>query len=106
MGDNETGTWWQQVSGKAVSGPMKGAQLELAPYDELTFALWKEEAPAGQVLAQVPKDANHYHSHCDPEVHKPPTVITLPGTGLGLFDNVELLSLNRGRRVFPLPHIQ
>ena len=28
MRDDETGTWWQQVSGKALSGPLKGQVLE------------------------------------------------------------------------------
>jgi hypothetical protein len=105
MRDNETGTWWQQVSGKAVSGPMKGAQLELAPYDELTFTLWKEEAPTGQVLAQVPKDASQYESNWEPEVHKLPTVISFPGTGLESRDVVMGITVNGVSRAYPMPAI-
>lgn len=26
MRDEETGTWWQQVNGKAIHGPLKGHQ--------------------------------------------------------------------------------
>jgi len=37
MRDKETGTWWQQITGKAIYGPLKGASLDLVPYDELTF---------------------------------------------------------------------
>ena len=29
MRDKETGTWWQQITGKAIFGPLKGAALEL-----------------------------------------------------------------------------
>jgi hypothetical protein len=27
MRDDQTGTYWQQISGKAVSGPLRGSQL-------------------------------------------------------------------------------
>ena len=50
MRDEETGSWWQQISGKAIQGPMKGKQLEWAAFDEVSFALWKKEHPTGQVL--------------------------------------------------------
>ena len=43
MQDTETGTWWQQVSGEAIFGPLKGTQLTLVPFDQLTFAAWREE---------------------------------------------------------------
>jgi len=51
MQDAETGSWWQQVSGEAIFGPLKGTQLPLIPFDQLTFAAWREEAPDGRVLA-------------------------------------------------------
>jgi hypothetical protein len=33
MRDRETGTWWQQISGRAIFGKLKGASLALAPFD-------------------------------------------------------------------------
>ncbi len=53
MQDAETGSWWQQVSGEAILGPLKGKRLTLLPFDQLTFALWRAESPAGRVLAPV-----------------------------------------------------
>lgn len=50
MQDRETGSWWQQVSGEAIRGPLKGKRLERVFHDELTFAEWKKEAPIGRVL--------------------------------------------------------
>jgi hypothetical protein len=50
MQDVETGTWWQQVSGEAFLGPLKGRRLQLMAYDQLEFDTWKVEAPAGRVL--------------------------------------------------------
>lgn len=55
MQDRETGSWWQQVSGKAIQGPMKGKQLRLVDHDELTFATWRSEARNGRVLRPVEK---------------------------------------------------
>jgi len=51
MEDLETGSWWQQVSGEAVLGPLKGRRLTQVLHDEVTFALWQRENPAGRVLA-------------------------------------------------------
>jgi Protein of unknown function (DUF3179) len=50
MRDEETGSWWQQISGKAIQGSLKGKQLEWVAFDEVSFALWKQEHPTGQVL--------------------------------------------------------
>ena len=50
MRDEETGSWWQQVTGEAIQGPMKGKKLRALFHDELTFGLWKQEEPQGRVL--------------------------------------------------------
>lgn len=50
MRDDETGSWWQQVTGEAIFGPLKGQRLRPVVHDELTFGLWKREKPEGRVL--------------------------------------------------------
>lgn len=50
MRDEETGSWWQQVSGEAIQGALKGQKLENVYTDELTFGEWKRENPNGRVL--------------------------------------------------------
>lgn len=50
MKDEETGSWWQQVTGEAIFGPLKGKRLSPVFLDELTFATWKREEPEGRVL--------------------------------------------------------
>jgi len=64
MRDEETGTWWQQVSGKALHGPLKGRQLKGVFHDEISFALWKREQPEGRVLKPDEKIAalNRYEA--------------------------------------------
>jgi hypothetical protein len=101
MRDRETGTWWQQITGKAIYGPLRGAALDLVLSDELTFGEWKAEEPHGQVLAPVGKYAKEYESNWEPEVAKLPVVISFPGTELKSRDVVVGLSLNGVARAYP-----
>ncbi len=50
MRDEETGSWWQQITGECILGPLKGRRLKQFDHDELTFAQWKREHPGGRVL--------------------------------------------------------
>jgi hypothetical protein len=50
MTDEQTGSWWQQASGEAVFGPLKGRRLDLVSYEEIGFADWRREHPGGRVL--------------------------------------------------------
>ena len=50
MRDEETGSWWQQITGEAIQGPLKGQHLRSVIHDELTLGLWKQENPQGRVL--------------------------------------------------------
>ncbi len=55
MQDEETGSWWQQISGSAISGPLKGKKLAQIFHDELSFAIWKKENSNGRVLRPDPE---------------------------------------------------
>jgi hypothetical protein len=105
MRDKETGTWWQQITGKAIFGPLKGAVLELAPNDELSFGLWKSESPGGQVLAPVAKYTKEYDSKWEAEVEKLPVVISFPGTELKSRDVVVGLELSGESKAYPVDTI-
>jgi len=50
MRDEETGSWWQQVTGEAIQGTLRGQRLRPVLHDESTFGLWKREKPEGRVL--------------------------------------------------------
>jgi Protein of unknown function (DUF3179) len=50
MQDEETGSWWQQVTGEAIHGPLRGRHLEPVFTHEISFALWRREQPGGRVL--------------------------------------------------------
>lgn len=50
MQDDQTGSWWQQITGEALHGPLKGRRLELVFHDEISFGEWRRENPRGRVL--------------------------------------------------------
>ena len=101
MRDKETGTWWQQITGKAIYGPLQGAALDLVLSDELTFGQWRTESPAGQVLAPVAKYTKEYDSNWEPDVAKLPVVVSFPGTELKSRDVVIGLTINSVARAYP-----
>jgi len=62
MKDEQTGSWWQQASGRAIQGPLKGSQLKRVPYDDLTFATWKREHSSTRILEPDPSAQAEYAS--------------------------------------------
>lgn len=82
MRDEETGTFWQQISGRAVSGALMGRQLTLIHSDELNFASWKSEQPRGSVLDDIPKYVKKYaKKDWDEPMKRVATVIDFPEHG-------------------------
>jgi hypothetical protein len=101
MRDKETGSWWQQITGKAIYGLLRGAALDLVLSDELSFGEWKSEFPSGQVLAPVAKFTKEYDPNWEPDVLKLPVVISFPGTELKSRDVVIGLTVNGAARAYP-----
>jgi hypothetical protein len=101
MRDKETGSWWQQITGKAIYGPLQGAALDLVLSDELTFGEWRNESPSGEVLAPVTKYTKEYDSNWEPDVAKLPVVISFPGTELKSRDVVIGLTVSGAARAYP-----
>jgi hypothetical protein len=102
MRDEETGTYWQQISGRAVSGPMAGKSLSLIPFDELTFALWKAEQPGGTVLQDVAAYASGYApKDWDVKMRKAPTVLSYAQPGLAPRDLMFGMVASGVARAFP-----
>lgn len=103
MRDDETGSWWQQITGKAIFGPLKDQQLEPILSDELTYGLWKQESPTGQVLAPVPKYAGKYEKKdWETEIQKEPVVISFPGTPLQSRETLIGIELAGESRAYPV----
>jgi Protein of unknown function (DUF3179) len=106
MRDDQTGTFWQQITGRAISGPLAGLQLEPVHSDELTFSLWRNEAPNGTVLKPLPKDAGEYEAKdWDVRMEKVRTVLDFPNTGLKPRDLVLGVDAFGASRAYPIPRI-
>lgn len=58
--DKSTGSWWQQATGKAVAGPLKGTQLKEVYATQTTLAEWLKLNPATLILQEDPAFANRY----------------------------------------------
>lgn len=52
--DRETGSRWQQSTGEAISGPLKGSHLELYPFIRTTWREWRRRYPNTLVLQPLP----------------------------------------------------
>jgi quercetin dioxygenase-like cupin family protein len=52
--DLETGTSWQQATGEAIDGPLKGTRLKLYPVVRTTWAEWRKQHPNTMVLKPLP----------------------------------------------------
>jgi len=50
MQDRETGSLWSHVTGEALEGELKGAQLEILPAVQTTWAQWRQQHPGTLVL--------------------------------------------------------
>jgi hypothetical protein len=48
--DATTGSWWRQVSGEAVTGPLKGTRLAELPFQQMTLGRWFALHPDSLVL--------------------------------------------------------
>jgi Protein of unknown function (DUF3179) len=101
MRDEETGTYWQQISGVAISGPLKGRQLTLVFSDELTFRTWKAEEPGGMVLKPVLQFASEYEAKdWDVRMKRAPTVIQFPEHGMKSRDLILGIQTSDASRAF------
>jgi len=82
MQDRETGTWWQQVSGEAILGPLAGKKLARVFHDELTFSEWTREVSGGRVLVPAADTAwKHFSAGWEEQTARAPVRVhaTLDG---------------------------
>jgi len=106
MRDDQTGTFWQQISGRAISGPLAGEQLKPVYSDELTFGLWRHEATGGTVLRPVKKYSGDYETkNWEVRMKKARTVLDFPNSGLQSRDLVLGIDAYGASRAYPVQRI-
>jgi hypothetical protein len=107
MRDEETGSYWQQISGQAIAGPLKGKQLELVPCDELSFAQWKAEHPKGTVLRPAAEFAGKYApKNWETRMLKQKTVVDTAKTGIGPRELMVGIVVEGKARAYPMARIE
>ncbi len=108
MHDEQTGTWWQQVSGEALHGPLKGNKLTYVLTDEVTFAVWKREHPDGRVLRFNDRFSGRYEAlDWEADYEKMPVVVPIePADQLKPRDLVVGVELNGQSIAFPMSRLQ
>lgn len=78
MRDEETGSWWQQISGEAIQGKLKGQKLAEVDFDEISYGIWKRENPNGRVLRPDEEKlaVNEYEADWETKVAKMPVRVS------------------------------
>lgn len=104
MQDEQTGSWWQQVTGEAVQGSLRGRRLELQPWDEVRFAVWKREHPDTLVLRPEPEhQARYAKADWEERIQKLPAVTPVdPADRLRPRDLVVGVELGGAARAYPM----
>jgi hypothetical protein len=103
MRDEETGSYWQQVTGASIAGQLKGEHLTLVRQDELSFGFWKKEQPNGTVLAPISRYASKYDKATwESEVAKLPAVIHGEKGTLSDRETIIGVVINEKAKAYPL----
>jgi hypothetical protein len=109
MRDEETGSWWQQISGEAIQGKLKGQKLVNVDMDELSYGLWKRENPTGRVLRPDEKfrAERKYEPDWEPQVAKMPVRIAGPlDAALEPRALVVGVEVNGKSKAYPMPALE
>jgi hypothetical protein len=109
MRDAETGSWWQQVTGEAILGPLKGRRLESVFHDELTFAVWKRERPEGRVLRpneEVARAGRYAPANWEERTAKAPVATNITDATMPPRTLVAGIELNGASKAYPLTAIE
>ncbi len=103
MRDEETGSWWQQVTGEAILGPLKGARLQPVLHDELTFAVWQKEQPQGRVLRPDQRTQAQYEAaDWEERMQRVPVATTDSDAQTAKRTLIIGLDLNGAAKAYPL----
>ena len=111
MRDEETGSWWQQVTGEAILGPLKGHRLKSVFHDELSFGLWKREKPQGRVLRpdeRIVAAKEYASANWEDRMSRAPVLAQFKKSGQDLEPRATVIgiSLNSAAKAYPLTTLQ
>lgn len=103
MRDEQTGSFWQQITGRAIAGPLAGTALELASTDEVSLSVFQSEWPRGRVLAPEPQSARRYASKdWEQGMAKTKTVLSFPESGVPPRELIAGVAIGDASRAYPV----
>jgi hypothetical protein len=100
--DEQTESVWQQTSGEAIHGPLKGERLEMMHSDELSFGLWRAEHPEGRILRPIARFASLYRNQgWEKFIERFPAVMDTSKTGIEARELVFGIATGAASKAFP-----
>jgi hypothetical protein len=106
MRDEETSSVWQQSTGEAIFGPLKGQHLKVIRSSELTYSLWRKEQPQGDVLkTDAPYLPEYEKKGWENYVEKTPTMVDTRKSGIGPHQLMLGVTLAGKNKAYPIDSI-
>jgi hypothetical protein len=108
--DSQTRTRWQQETGEAIDGPLKGRRLQIYPFLLTTWKEWRERHPRTLVMVPVPGLEELYAQMWQtilarrPGVQGPPPERTLrpEDPRLAAYEPIVGVEVSGSRRAYPI----
>ena len=104
MWDRQTQSWWQQLTGESIVGELVGEQLTFIPTQLVSWANFKENFSAGQVLSKEtgfsrPYGQNPYSGY---DSNQSPFLFSgTPDSRLAAVDRIVAVDLNEELVAYP-----
>lgn len=111
MMDRETGTVWQQGTGEAIFGTLKGSQLEILPYQQTTLQEWLTQYP-NSFIAKESTDVKDgiFSKERLMKMMKVTETLVAPGKtnleGLPLRESIFGIELNDYSKAYPITELK
>lgn len=104
--DTKTESWWQQLSGEALTGQYAGAKLALVPFSILSYEQFFQYYPYGLVMNPDPAEeplygVNIYPEYDSPNRDKPFIVPYTPDPRLPAMEKVTRLTALQQTVLYP-----
>jgi hypothetical protein len=104
--DEETKSVWQQSTGEAIFGPLKGQHLKLIRSSELSYALWRKEQPLGDVLQpDAPYLPEYEKKGWESYVEKTPAMIDTSKSGIKPHELILGVTVAGKNKAYPINSI-
>ncbi len=99
--DKQTGSWWTQIGGEALTGPLHGSKLHMLDANQVSWKTWREAHPGTRVLARPVDESGRFLAPYD----RAP-VRGVDDLGLGPETRVHGVVWGAASLAFPVPVLE